>query len=318
MRMKRPVTWGLVGWLLAAAAGQIAAFEVVRRVFVTSRRGQLLDTAALTGNSIGQRHIDSLVDYVLSAMTVLSLAAAILVIGFIALMRRRALLAAAATLLIVGANVTTQLLKYGIERPELGIDMARAGAGNSLPSGHTTVAASVAVALVLVLPAQVRGLAALVGAGYAALAGVATLSAGWHRPSDAVAAMLVVGVWAAIAGLLLATANHRDRARAAPATPHRVALVTLFVAGSALLTVAAAAMAMTDQVPLEWLSRRRLFAAYAGGAAGIAGTAGMVMAIVLATVHLVVPPRAPDLITGRLGRPAARAAAVPAAPAARR
>src|SRR5207245_1071112 len=101
--------------------------------------------------------------------------------------------AVGAVLLIVGANLTTQLLKSVLVRPVLGIDPERAAAGNSLPSGHTTIAASVAVAVLLVVPAAVRGVSAVVGAVLTAAAGVATLSAGWHRSSDAVAALLVVG-----------------------------------------------------------------------------------------------------------------------------
>jgi hypothetical protein len=36
---------------------------------------------------------------------------------------------------------------------------------------------------------------------------VATLPAGWHRPSDVVAALLVVGVWANVAGLFILVAQ---------------------------------------------------------------------------------------------------------------
>jgi membrane-associated phospholipid phosphatase len=297
--VRRGAGW-LVPWLLVAAAGQVAAIEVVRRVFIGTIRGQLLDTAALDGNSIGQSHVEGLVDTVLSAMSVVSLAAATIAIGFIALIRGRVLLAAAAMLLIVGANLTTQVVKELVDRPDYGVDLARAAAGNSLPSGHTTVAASVAVALVLVLPSQLRGWVALLGTGYAALAGVATMSAGWHRPSDSVAALLVVGAWAAVAGLPLVVARRGGD----PARPHRFAVVTLVLAGLALLAVAALAMLLTDRSLTsqgEFLSRGRLFTAYAGGAVGIAGTASLVMALVLATVHQVVPERGPVSRSGRPG-----------------
>ena len=50
-----------------------------------------------------------------------------------------------ATLLIVGSNLTTQLLKHWLTRPNFGIDPERVVAGNSLPSGHATVAASVSI-----------------------------------------------------------------------------------------------------------------------------------------------------------------------------
>jgi membrane-associated phospholipid phosphatase len=307
-RMRRGAG-GLLLWLLAVAAGQVVAVEVVRRVFLGTARGQLLDTAALDGNTIGRSHIEGLVDTVLSAVTAVSLVAATIAIGFIALIRGRVLLAAMATLLIVGANLTTQVLKYLIDRPDYGVDLARAAAGNSLPSGHTTIAASVAVALVLVLPSQVRGLAGLVGTGYAALAGVATLSAGWHRPSDAVAALLVVGAWAAVAGLVLVVAQ---RGSGVPSRPHRFAVLSLGIGGLVLLAVAAVAMVLTDRAlagTVELAGRGRLFTAYAGGAAGIAGTASLVMALVLATVHLVVldrglAGRSAGYVTGRSAMPA--------------
>lgn len=285
----------VVAALVAAIVAQVLAVAVLRRVFVDSIRGQLLDTAALAGNHIGESYVEGIVDAVLDALTVVSVAAAIAAIGFIALARGRVMLAAVATTMVIGANITTQVLKAVIERPDLGVDVARAAAGNSLPSGHTTVAASVAVALVFVLPPTLRGLAGLVGAGYAALGGVATLSAGWHRPSDAVAALLVVGIWAA-AGLALLTRLHSRDGSAAPLRPHRLVLGTLLVTGVALLAMAVVAMAVTYQelaTPTELLGRGRLLTAYAGGAVGIAGTAAMVMAMVVAAVPYAVPSR-PD------------------------
>lgn len=282
-----------IGWLLAATVAQVAALLLVRHCFVHTEAGQRFDTISLAGSTIGYGHVDGLVNLVLNAMSVLSLVAATAVVGFIALARRRVMLAAMATLLIVGANATTQLLKHATERPDVGVDIARVAAGNSLPSGHTTVAASVAVALVLVLPAQVRGAAALLGAGYAGLAGVATLSAGWHRPSDAVAAYLVVGAWAAGVGLALVIFSRWPGTRP---QRHQLPLTTLLLTGITLLGLAAAGMWFTGQVlstSPELLPRDRLFIAYIGGAAGIAGVASLMMALVLLTLPRVVPENAP-------------------------
>lgn len=277
--------------MVVLALVQAAAFLAVWRVAVHTGIGQWVDTVALTGNQIGQDRIDGPVDRLLNAMSVVSLLAATAMIGFIALIRGRIALAVTATLLIAGANVTTQLLKYGLARPDYGIDPERAGVGNSLPSGHTAVAASVALALMLVLPRKVRAAGAFIGATYAAAAGVATLSAGWHRPSDAVAAYLVVGVWAALAGLVLLV-TQREQAEVAPGDAHRVASAVLGVAGVLALIVCGLALAwlvgLRDTWPTE-LSRRPLFVAYAGSAAGIAGTMAVVMALVLTVVHRLVP-----------------------------
>ena len=282
---------GTAVWLVLLALVQTAAFIVVWRFALYTDVGQWIDTVALTGNRIGRDHIEDPVDRILNAMSVVSLLAATVTIGFIALIRGRVALAVAATLLIAGANVTTQLLKYGLVRPDYGIDPERAYVGNSLPSGHTTVAASVAVALVLVLPPKGRPFAAVVGAAYAALAGVATLSAGWHRPSDAVAAFLVVGVWAALAGLLLLI-TQREQAKVSSADAHRGVALLLGIGG--LLAIAGCALA------LSWLAGQRataaaelprhpLFVGYAGSAAGIAGTMGVVMALALSAVLRIVP-----------------------------
>ncbi|MEV6923003.1 phosphatase PAP2 family protein [Dactylosporangium sp. NPDC051485] len=284
-----PIGLGL--WLLLVAAVEAAAFVAVWRFFVHSEHGQLLDFVAITGNSIGRVRVASLVHTTLNGLSAVSLGAATIAIGFIALARRRVALAAGALLLIAGSNVTTQACKALIYRPELGVDIERVGAGNSLPSGHTTIAASVAAALVLVVPAKARGAAALLGALFASLAGAATLSAGWHRPSDAVAALLVVGAWAAAASLLIIVAQRRHGAVTyGPASKYTTVFLALVSLG--LLLGAAICMRLTDDV-LTWavddLSRRRLFVAYAGGALGIAGTAGLVIASVLATVHRVVP-----------------------------
>jgi membrane-associated phospholipid phosphatase len=278
-------------WLVVLALAQVAALLLVWWFAVHTRLGQWLDTVALTGNRIGQDHIDGPVDRLLNAMSVVSLLVATAVIGFIALIRGRKALAVTATLLIAGANVSTQLLKHHLIRPDFGIDPERVAAGNSLPSGHTAVAASVAVALILVLPAKLRVLGAYLGAGYAAAAGVATLSAGWHRPSDAVAAYLFVGGWTAVAGLVLLFFQ-RERAAISPGDAHRPAAAVLGLAG--VLALVASGFALTwlsarSGTPAGALARRPLFIGYAGSAAGIAGTIALVAALLLATVHRLVP-----------------------------
>ncbi|WP_229399938.1 phosphatase PAP2 family protein [Micromonospora okii] len=291
MRVRATARGWTAVWLVLLALAQTAAFVVVWRAALHTELGQWVDTVALTGNRIGQDRIAEPVDRILNTMSVVSLLAATAVIGFIALIRRRVALAVTATLLIAGANVTTQLLKHFLARPNYGIDPERVAAGNSLPSGHATVAASVALALILVLPTTVRVLGAFLGAAYAAIAGVATLSAGWHRPSDAVVAFLVVGVWAALGGLLLLF-TQREQAQVEPGDAHRIAPVVLGLFGA--LAVVASGLALSWLVDLphrtpDEMGQRTLLVGYAGSAAGIAGTMALVAAPVLALVHRVVP-----------------------------
>src|SRR5690606_9371935 len=65
--------------------------------------------------------------------------------------------------------------------------------------GHTTAAASVAAAAVLVVPPRARPWVMAFGAAYAGATGISTLIGQWHRPSDVVAAMFVVLAWSGIA-----------------------------------------------------------------------------------------------------------------------
>jgi len=269
-----------LGWLVARLlllfGLQVLVFRQLWRFFVTTEHGQWFDTVALTGNYIGSVRVGGIVNTVLNALSVVSVLAATAVIGFIALARRRIALGVVAIVFVGGAALTAQFLKIAITRPDLGVDPDRASAGNSFPSGHSTVAASVAVALVLVLPPRVRGLAAVLGAAYAATVGVATMSAGWHRPSDSVAAFVVVGAWAAAAGLALMALQYPTR-HGVSSEPNRMAVAVLTVSSVMLLIAALIAFAITDQAsqlsPNE-LSGNRLMVSYGGSRPASAGRPG--------------------------------------------
>jgi PAP2 superfamily len=287
-RVTFPAAWLFLSGL-AMAAGVVALWWF----FVRRARGQLLDTVALEGNAIGQDRVDGLATTVLNAVSFASLAVATVAVAVIALARGRVLLTLVVTAFVATANVVTQVLKHGLYRPDFGVDPERVTAGNSFPSGHATVAMSVVIALILVVPAKARGVAAVMGAGYAAIAGVATMSLGWHRPSDVAGAALVVGGCAALAGLLLVLAQGRDaRVKTDDARPLAVAL--LMVASALLLAVAVGAFWWVDGVattPVDELGRGTLVTAYIGAAAGIAGVTSGVTALTLAAMHRVVPWR---------------------------
>jgi membrane-associated phospholipid phosphatase len=126
--------------------------------------------------------------------------------------RRREVLAA--IVVVAGANLTTQLLKTTLEHArhkafEHGIELPWP---NSFPSGHTTAAASIAVALLLVVPARHRFAAAVTGAALTAAVGFSVVILGWHYPSDVLGGLLVVGTWAFAALAWLRVRGGRDRA----------------------------------------------------------------------------------------------------------
>ncbi|HLT09485.1 MAG TPA: phosphatase PAP2 family protein [Micromonosporaceae bacterium] len=281
-----------MAWLAALAVANLVLLLLVVKYSIGTIRGQMLDTVALAGNSLGRVRFGGTLNTALDAISVASLVLVLLVVGLIALLRRRFALAVMAVILVAGSVATTYVLKYYvITRTDLGVDPERAAAGNSLPSGHATAAAAFAVGLVLVLPKGARGIASLLGATYAAIVGVATLSAGWHRPSDVLASYLIVGGWAAAAGLLLvalqrpgAVVSERDRAG--------LSLAGTLVGGVTLLGAGVVALALTFNrmsVPVDEMSSRLLTLGYMGSVATITGAAYLMMAVVLVTVHRVVP-----------------------------
>ncbi|PUB24063.1 PAP2 superfamily protein [Promicromonospora sp. AC04] len=164
--------------------------------FVASERGQRADQLALEGAARGQGVLWDLAEPVLGVVSNtfvgLGLAAAVI----LALARGRWWLAGQVVILVAGSNLTTQVLKHVVlDRPPL-LDIARADI-NTLPSGHTTVAASIAAGLLIAVPRRWRPVVAVAGAVYTGATGVSTLVGQWHRPSDVVAAILVVLAWSA-------------------------------------------------------------------------------------------------------------------------
>src|SRR5699024_2622920 len=100
-----------------------------------------------------------------------------------------------------------------LPRPEL-VEVTGDYTHNSFPSGHTTIAMTVLVAVLLVVPYRWRGWAMLVVMTWAVSIGAYTTTAKWHRFSDTLGAdlgALIVGSIAAIIllrpGLVRATAQ---------------------------------------------------------------------------------------------------------------
>jgi membrane-associated phospholipid phosphatase len=294
-----------VAWLGALASANLLLFVLVYHYSVGTIRGQMLDTAALAGNSYGRDRFAQPLNSVLNAITVASLVIVVVTVGVIALARRRYSLAIMAMVMVAGSTATTKFLKDYLTRPEFGVDPQRSGAGNSLPSGHATAAAAFAVGLVLVLPPAIRGAASVIGATYAALVGVATLSSGWHRPSDVIASYLLVGGWAAVAGLMLVVAQRRT-AVFARSDKHPVPTAAMLASGLALEVAGIATLAYVFHrmiTPVDGMSSRLQLLGYVGSVMVIAGSAYLMMAVVVRSIHRVVPHHKGD---GELAEESAR------------
>lgn len=177
------------------AAGTWATVEL----FLETSTGQWIDETALSEVS------NQLTQYSSSSSGFLddlpAIAAVFAGIGIlIALFRRRFAPALVGLVVALGANLSAQLLKSVLDKPDLGIQDA---ALNSLPSGHTTFAAAAGAALFLAAPKRWRPVLSLVMMVFGLAAGIATVINAWHRPADVVAALFLVAAWTVLGMLVL-------------------------------------------------------------------------------------------------------------------
>lgn len=193
-------------FVLATLACMVA-FVATYYFFVRTTTGQYIDESALveaaTINGPAERATTQFLDW----LPVISVAIAAVVVLFVTIMRRRWKSAGIALAACVAANLATQLLKdWFPNRPFRGVQTIEL---NSLPSGHTTLAASAAAAVFLVVSPRWRPVAGFLGGTFAVAAGVSTLINQWHRPADVVAAFLVVGAVMLPAGWLVLRTGKR-------------------------------------------------------------------------------------------------------------
>ena len=186
----------LFGALLCAAAVAVTYWA-----FVRTTTGQLADESAWREAEGAMPGTKLPVLQFLDSLPLLSLFIAGAVVLAVTIKRRRLAPAVIALGTFAAANVSSQLLKrFFFDRPDRGVVTLDF---NSLPSGHTTLAASAAAVVFLLASPRWRPAVAAVGGSYAVLAGAATFINLWHRPADVVASFLVVGTWTLIGGLIM-------------------------------------------------------------------------------------------------------------------
>lgn len=199
--------------VIAAAASGVAVLVYVLAVWTAT--GQALENAALRGADQVDAAESGRAWQALDEITVYSLAAVVVVIALVGVLRRRWDLAVTAVGVVVVGQVLVQGLKrFVLVRPPL-VEVTGDYTHNSLPSGHTAIAMTVLFAAVIVVPYRWRGLVLLPVLPWAVGIGQYTLTAKWHRLSDTLAADGIALAVAALASWWLARrgALHRYEGR---------------------------------------------------------------------------------------------------------
>lgn len=209
---------------------------------IRTRWGQELDERTLLGGEVISDLRAAQADRFLRIVSVGTLTLAMALVAAVAFLRGRPHLALVAAASVVAAVFSTEVLKLIVlERPDI-VPSGVSTAGNSYPSGHTTVGMSVCLAALLVVPARLRIVTALGAGAIGAAFGVAVVAAGWHRPSDAAGAYFVCLAVAALAAV--AARRWPDRDRAARANERVPGPLRIGATELALLALAAALAAV--------------------------------------------------------------------------
>ncbi|MDQ6818422.1 MAG: phosphatase PAP2 family protein [Actinomycetota bacterium] len=203
------------------------------------------------------------------------------VIAVVALLRRRPRAAVAICAIVIGANVTTQLLKPLLAAPRAGNLLGGVSPvlPASWPSGHATAAMTLALCSVIAAPARWRPTVAAVGALFAVAVSYSFLTLGWHYPSDVFGGFLIVACWTLVAVAGVFTVEARRPRRPARQPGERVSLrEALAPPAAAVLGGVVLAGLIALARPHQVLSYARAHEAFMVGAAAIA-----LLGLVLAT-----------------------------------
>ena len=275
MELRARADWPLI----ALAVLSLVAFWVVYVVFVQTYHGQRIDDGALAGRAIASSGTAA-ARHLLNTISVGSLVLAIALLVAQALVRGRPDLSLVAAAVIVGSVLSAEVLKhYILDRPTLALGPIPRP---SYPSGHTTIAFSVGVAATLCMPERLRRRTAFIAVLYGSGIGVATLAAGWHRPSDVAGGLLLVGSFAAA----IAAAARIDERGAETAGAARRDAGRYLIGGLAILlggwVLAITIVIASQNGALDWTLGS---AAFFGACAAILALASLLMAALLWALH---------------------------------
>jgi membrane-associated phospholipid phosphatase len=229
--VERPATPALLALVLLFLAG----FSLVYAAALGEGPGARADRDALESQAAWQLGVPGPLNDLLDTISVGSLGLAALAAVAVSMWRRRPGLAAAAVVVLIGANVTTQVLKEVLTTVDP-LESERAFA-NAFPSGHSTAAASVGLVAVMAATPELRRVTATAAVLYAIGVGIATVALGWHYPSDVLGGYLVAGAWAAAAGAALGVGHPGPWVASLRgfAPPAMVGLVAAAVGGAVVL-----------------------------------------------------------------------------------
>ena len=201
----------LIAAIFAAVALVVTGALAFGSAAVRFRDAAALHSFERLGQSLGIEAEANLVGHLADPLPIALLLLALMAVALLRGRPRIGILIAAA---VLGANLTTQILKPALAYPRLseilGGDQVPAA---SWPSGHATAAMSIALCAVLVSSSRWRPAVATAGAAFAVAVGYSLLALAWHFPSDILGGYLVAATWVLAGAGVLRAADRRWPAR---------------------------------------------------------------------------------------------------------
>ena len=180
---------------LRAAAFPVAGLALTYVIFALTPWGRQFDLLAMKGSRTAGfrvRHADLVLLEIMSSVTI---ALALLVLVLVAGARGRWQLGLRATIAVAGALATTEVLKFVLPSRQFWNGQWRWLSIGSFPSGHSVIVASLALAALSISSEPWRRIVAGPLAAWTAVATTATLTVGWHRPSDVIGSFFLATAW---------------------------------------------------------------------------------------------------------------------------
>lgn len=194
---------------LLSGVGICGALLVIGYFSVVSTRwGHSLDNDAYFGRDASGRSVVKFDGEFLDHVTKGTLLLLLVAVFLVSLVRRIPVIgvcaAAGVVVAVAGAEVLKKVLPWEVLVPsdlQLGLGLQ----AETYPSGHATIGSSLALAGLMVCPANWRAWGSVVAGMVCAMFGTGVVFAGWHRPSDAVGGFLWAGVVMGLVAVLAVT-----------------------------------------------------------------------------------------------------------------
>lgn len=226
--------------LLALTAAGVIGVVGLYVIFVRVPIGQRWDDRALLGGQLASLEARQAVTSALHGIRISTIILMVVLLLAVGLVRKQRAVALVTVVAFGGAIASAEILKRVLPRRDLAPELnAYVDNGNidTYPSGHSTIAMAFALGVLIVTAPRYRTAVAGIGMLWVAAVTMATLAAGWHRPSDILGGMAIALVWmAAAAAMTVARRTPVD----SPSSPGR----PLVLAAAVVFLVCAAALAM--------------------------------------------------------------------------